>query len=461
MTLATAALAFTESRLRQTLPAWAVRLPVMVFICLIGRGIWRDRSELVSLSMLCFLLSSLERMQRGTLPRWLTWSWPAFFMLWTNSHGMFALGLAIAGLFLLGSWADGTMPLRGPALWYGACIAATLVNPYGIRLHADIVRCLLALQHSHLYEFFPTPRSATVFWASAAALWAALLTGKRRPGARFIEPLLVCAVFTWLAVKHVRGVPPFFVCAFPYIFVSCSSRRLLLPMLRRAALYEKQSISAFALLALAGAALFAHAAKAGISEEKSFYAKDACDFIVREKLPGPYYNDYAFGSYWIWRFKGNPGVFADGRLSNVDGYAELMDQIVAAQHDAKSWSGFMDRYGIATAMVRYPFPSHAHKTSVFRWFFPRQDWALVYWDDLCLIFVRRLPSQRDLIARNEFKAVDPDATLEAATDMMAADHALRARWILELQRNLLAHPGSRRTRGWLDEFAMLETKGGS
>jgi len=455
MASATGALAFQERRLREMSIAWAVRLPVLVFIYFMGRPIWHDRSELVSLFLLCFLIWSLERMQRGALPRRLLWSWPAFFMLWANCHGMFALGLAVAGLFILGSWVDRTMPLKRAMLWYGACIAATIANPYGLRLHLAIIRSALALQHSAIYEWVPTPWTATVFWTSAAALAIALLTEKPRRGERFVEPLLVCAVFTYLAVKHVRGVPPFFVCAFPYAFIGGASRRLFGPVLRRIMRYEKQLVAACALIAVPGVVLLSRTAQGGISAEQSYYAQDACDFIAGEKLPGPYYNDYPFGSYWLWRFKGDPGAFIDGRLGNVEGYDEVLDQILAAQRTAELWNALMDRYGISTAMVRYPFPSHSHETSLFRRYFPRQRWALVYWDDLGLVFVRRLPANRDLIARHEFKVVEPDATLESVSDILAADPSLRLGWVPELQRNLLAHPASRRTRQWLDAITKV------
>ncbi|HSD09803.1 MAG TPA: hypothetical protein VLF14_02395 [Candidatus Binatia bacterium] len=88
--------------------------------------------------------------------------------LWANAHGSFALGVAI----LAAAAFDPAATIRSRPQRLGAAAlaaAATLVNPYGIRLHGLVQRYLgggdatADVIHRHIVEFFPIWRSTAPF----------------------------------------------------------------------------------------------------------------------------------------------------------------------------------------------------------------------------------------------------------------------------------------------------------
>ena len=103
-------------------------------------------------SLLWFV--ALERWEQQTAPRWLRWFFPASMALWVNLHGGWIFGLALLATYALAAFleslgtADAFARIRTRKrahalgrilLWSGL---ATLVNPYGWRLHAHVYRYL-------------------------------------------------------------------------------------------------------------------------------------------------------------------------------------------------------------------------------------------------------------------------------------------------------------------------------
>jgi hypothetical protein len=76
-------------------------------------------------------------------------------LLWSNTHGSFPLGIA---LLVLGAW-DGAGQRRLRLATAGAAAAATLVNPYGLRLHRFVWSYFRGGEgiyreiHAHIVEF--------------------------------------------------------------------------------------------------------------------------------------------------------------------------------------------------------------------------------------------------------------------------------------------------------------------
>jgi len=211
---------------------------------------------------------------------------------------------------------------------------------------------------------------------------------------------------------------------------------------------EKPLVLSGAALALAVSIAAAGKISGGLDPQATFFAAGAYEFMRSENVRGPFYNDYPFGSSWIWTFDGDPPVFIDGRLSVVSGYDELFQETAAAQKSPESWNAFLDGRGVEAALVRYPDSYHGDVPPLFGRYFPRDRWALVYWDDICLLFVKRDKQNQAVIKTREFRAINPDATLEYfASRTRTADSKLLIR---DLERNLRLHPDSRRTRLFLE-----------
>jgi hypothetical protein len=193
----------------------------------------------------------------------------------------------------------------------------------------------------------------------------------------------------------------------------------------------------------------------GFGIEPGRFPEKAVDDLAkrqRERQPvGNLYNDVAFGGYLLWRLYPPRQVFIDARNEVNPG---LFHELAAARASEKGWTALLARYGIDGALVRYddrprpvltppaipggaPRVEH-HTTNAL--FFPRERFALVYWDDVAMIFLRRTPERAALLEREEYLFVHPEdwrATLARAE----ADPLFRAGVLKEVERRLREDPG--------------------
>ena len=103
-------------------------------------------------SLLWFI--ALERWEQGNAARWLPWSFPVSMVLWVNLHGGWLFGIALLAVYCGASTTESLRKAdvferiraaaraRGMALALAASALATLVNPYGWRLHEHIFHYL-------------------------------------------------------------------------------------------------------------------------------------------------------------------------------------------------------------------------------------------------------------------------------------------------------------------------------
>jgi hypothetical protein len=106
-------------------------------------------------SLLWFVaLEKWERCEEGGRPRWISWFFPVSMLLWVNLHGGWLFGMALLGIYSFAAFVeslrshDALAAIRAAhraraMTWaFVASSLATLVNPYGWRLHEHIYRYL-------------------------------------------------------------------------------------------------------------------------------------------------------------------------------------------------------------------------------------------------------------------------------------------------------------------------------
>ena len=59
----------------------------------------------------------------------------------------------------------------------------------------------------------------------------------------------------------------------------------------------------------------------GLGVSPSDHCIAAGEFVAQHALPGPLFNNVAAGSYLVWRLRGEPRVFVDGRLLDAEHFA--------------------------------------------------------------------------------------------------------------------------------------------
>lgn len=190
---------------------------------------WLARPHLLTLFLTVILLMVLDRVRQGQT-RWL-WGLPLFFVLWTNLHGGFFVGLIIlagyaAGESLRALFTPDARERRGAiqsAMRYAAavfaCALATLVNPYTYHLHAHIYKYFSEPYHlEHISEY----QSISFHWSVALHLETMLLLGVFAAAwfavkHRDFVPLVLIAGWAHLALFAARNIPLFAIIAAPFV----------------------------------------------------------------------------------------------------------------------------------------------------------------------------------------------------------------------------------------------------
>jgi hypothetical protein len=385
-------------RVRRPLPASLLAAGVVALV----RFRLTPRPHLVSyvLFMVLILLVDNHRRRGGKL----IWALPLLFAFWSNVHPEFLLGFAWLLSALAGRWLDrrwnhgGPDDLRPLLAVTILCLPATLLNPLGYRALLGPFSILAGVNNFSpgifVSEFgWSSPAAATGFWvALALALAAALLTGRRR-----WADLLPAAWTAVLAVRYFRCIPYFLFTAAPLV-----QRRLAdLPRPASKALrrWPEACLGILAAAALCWSLFSGRAAgtRLGWGLDESDYPAAAADALLSRPFPAQLYNNYDVGGYLIWRLYPAMGVFQDGGTAYPgDFYKRVMST------GPGGWSRLFDDYGVNTVLVdRQGQELHG----------VREGWALVFWDQGWMIFVRRSAEKAENLERYEYRiflpGVDP------------------------------------------------------
>jgi hypothetical protein len=427
----------------------------LLMTALLGAAVRLDvRPELATLFLAPLLVDVTLRARNDG--RWLLLV-PPIVAFWANLHP----GAVAAPVLLAAGWAgtamaavagrlaSSGMPDRSPVAPGTASeparvftrrlgiatLAAGLavgVNPYGFRLYAvpfEIAALLRRLPSANLEWDWPRPALFPVFWFALIATLA-LCAWRPRHIDPFATPILLLAGL--LAARHLRNVGLFFV-LLPYgvggpLAALAGAWRGRLAAFRRRAAADPHGTPAVRFSFVAAAALLAAGVPLlawlppgidwGLGVAAGNEPAAAVDFLDRERIGRRLFNDVRFGGYLIWRRYPGAPVFIDGRN---EVYGSLMEEVFAALKEAPRWQALLERYAIDAAFLRYPptlqkvlLPSPgggapvAAERAFAAVYFPKQDWALVYWDDTVMIVVRRIPEYDSVIARCEYRAIHPD-----------------------------------------------------
>jgi hypothetical protein len=347
------------------------------------------------------------------------------------------------------------------------------VNPYGYGIVAvpwRLSRILASLPAPNLEWARPQPGQFPLFYLAGGVFVVLLMLGRRT-----LDPIAAPATFAALALGavHLRNVGLFFL-LLPY--GAARPARALVERLQTRPIYRLGTLGGRARPGFIAAAVVLAAAIPlltwlppwpvawGFGTAPGNEPAPAVDFLEREAVGRRLFNDVLFGGYLIWRRYPAHLVFIDGRNEI---YPVLLRSLFAALGDSEAWSAFLDHQGIDAAMLRYPpalqrvvIPAAGGKERIVERSaaavrFPKERWALVYWDDEAMIVVRRGPPYQDVTARLEYKAIHPDDWrydyAAVLTGQRAAGPVLE-----ELRRRLREDPGCGRARELLRVFTGLE-----
>ena len=201
-----------------------------MLVCLFGVGAssvhYLARPHIFTLLLMAISVWLLARDRRAPT-RWV-WALIPATAVWTNLHGGFVALIATIGLLIAGSIAEAFLlsPERGArlgaarryAVLGAGCVAASLLNPYGYRLHVHLVTYLKSDWIRNSIQEFQSPsfRQETMLQFEVLLVAGLLLAAFALRRRQVVEALWVI-FWTHAALTSVRHVPVYVVVAAPLI----------------------------------------------------------------------------------------------------------------------------------------------------------------------------------------------------------------------------------------------------
>jgi hypothetical protein len=355
----------------------------------------------------------LER--KDAFPRWLPLLVPIM-LFWVNVHGSFFLGVAMIGIYGLGTIIEKVGSSEGrkwllsrPAMWQAgwmaAAVLATLANPYFVGI----------------YEYFfiatndPTARSLNMEWQPP--------TIADGTGLLFYVNLLILLVSFYFSKRRIRPTEALLLLAFAYL--SLTSLRNVMwwgwvtaPILAAnfAALNlpwktkdearttndevteEEQAAPRRELPALnwviagllvGGALLYTPIwrasnplvpapARGALSE---LTPVELAGFLKENNVPQPVFNYMEWGGYLGWEMYPEYKMFVDGRFEARE--VQVWDDYLSVSRARADWQETLDRWGIRTLILSKEF-----HTPLLPFVEKSGAWNKVYEDKMGAVYTR-------------------------------------------------------------------------
>ena len=341
------------------------------------------RTQLVSLAGIALVLWLYHRIVRGRTA--FIWLYPPLFCLWANLHGGFTAGLAILGVILAASmmlrlagmrWAS-LIQFHEPLLpdtqltSFAASVllscGATVVNPYGWRLHREIYQSLSdRFMLEQLREWQPLSFEG---WAGTAfLLYLIVVTVLALLWYRRVEPIrwtLLTVSLVW-AFWHWRNVTIFLVVAVPLVAellqAGSTSLAQLIPPARRGAVVLVLTFMTGLVLVLLDGDHLERLVSAGTEPEKFFrqteYPIEAIAWVKanRDQVGRRLYNDYGYGGFLLW-WMPEEKIFIDGRMPAWRiGDRAIFSDYMTISTGAPEAHGLLEKYRVDWGLIQRDSP---------------------------------------------------------------------------------------------------------
>jgi hypothetical protein len=270
----------------------------------------------LGIALLCVALTNA----RASVRWWL----PAMFVVWANCHGGWIVGIAV-----LGAWAV-TEVWQAPAhwrYWMGltvTCVAATLVNPYGLGLWtfmASTVRMTRAIDEWQ--TLWQTPILNWVPWALAVA---ATLWMWRRNVPRRLSVALTLTVLSYASLRVMRIESLYIVAAAILLAPALAERwpRKPGPAVVPASVIRALAV-ALLIAATSGSVLVARWATSCVPITGGWAPDLGAMAALRHASPGRIVTPFNWGEYALWHLSPRLRVSMDGRRETTYSEARLME----------------------------------------------------------------------------------------------------------------------------------------
>ncbi len=352
--------------------------------------------------------------------------------VWTNLHGGFLALIACLGLLVAGTVAESLLAWKldgknldwNPARRYGLlallCTLASIVNPYGIKLHQHVGRYLQSDWIKNNVEEFQSPNFRNeAMLQFEILLFAGLLTAFWLVSRRRITPALWILFWAHSALGSVRHVPLFMLVAAPWVAAALTEawKTLLDPAPRKSirAIFADLSRDCVpacrrtSIWAAVLVAVFALLNEPAVKWPRNFPAdKFPIAFIDQHEKPittGRTLTSDEWADYLTYRFYPKQKIFIDGRTDFFG--KQIGDDYILIVGAHWKWASLLAKYKIDTVLA----PSEWALSTVLK---TDRDWKLIADEGKTLLFRRVRPYDEQSPKWKQARVPEPDSASKSA-----------------------------------------------
>ena len=422
------ALVYLTARRLGAGPAWALAFTQLGAVAAQTR--LTQRPQAVSYLLLA-VFGLLVAIARDSKRKWPLIAAVPLVALWSNFHAGAVFGAGLIGLNAIAAWVDRFRKVPSEPLRWSACAAACVValvaNPSGLGevsyalFHLRSVTTVVDLTE------FGSPQ-----WSTHAALWILFALGLAGLAAKGRKPdsahALTLVAFGVLAARAMYVGPMFSLVSAPFTAAALGGlagrfREELTDGFRAALSVLAPIAVTIGALALAPEPLVYFFSRIHPGPDVFRVAEPGAAWAKAMGISGKCFASWDLSGFTEWTLPGSP-VYLDPRLLAYP--PEVYKELEVAEEAQPTFDALMDRHG-----VEWAFRSHQvwRMSGIGR--FPPERWALVYWDESSLIFLRRdLPKFEALIREHELHAFLPAASpIDSWRDLKGE---ARAAWVREV-----------------------------
>jgi hypothetical protein len=365
------------------------RLLATILIVIMGfatSGNWQMRTQLFAYPLFALCMYGLLNWQLGNNKT--LWILPVATILWTNLHGSFALSLVLAGSALLFGRGDRKALLITTIFM----LAGTLLNPRGFNTW-KYLDFMLRSPSDQLFsvEWFPPLNQGwqmNIFFAWTLAFAPLVALSTHKPSTMELVWFLG---FGWLAFSGIR-----YVIWFMFILTVLTGAPLAEITRHKLDSVVKTTSPKYSFLIPGLFLSLSLLYLPGIREKwwmeaPPVYAPEsnpiaAVDWLkAHPGLPGPLWNDFAFGSYLAFAMPSRP-TWLDSRFFVFP--PEQMDKYQLISHGSPGWNDLLGREGVNLLLLSATSQSKLIENAAIS-----SQWCMQYHDEYAFIFSRCEPNK--------------------------------------------------------------------
>ena len=370
------------------------------------------------------VLDRSETAEQRNAPRWLLWSFPASMLFWVNLHGGWLFGMALLSIYTLAAFAErfsskdalssirAAHRARAMAVAWIASAVATLVNPFGWRLHAHIYHYLGNRYLMNGIDEFRSPDfhgwSERCFAAILMLVLIAFASHSARQRKLPLSQLLVVLLSAYAGFYSSRNLPASAMLlvlvagpllgesfralaynpgAWPWLrngvsrIAMFSGRMGVQEIQLRAHLWPFVSV-VFALAICLQGGQFGSRQLIHAQFDPQKVPVKAVNFLQQEfqgkPATEPVFSTDAWGGYLIYRMYPARNVVVDDR-HDLYGSDRIREYVIMA-HTEPGWLSVLDKWHVRTALL----PTGSALANLLREL--PQDWRITYEDSVAVVF---------------------------------------------------------------------------